>query len=512
MICLQGKVICSGTAFGTAYISDRKTQGENKTELQDKATELKKLDVAISSVKQELTNSIKSAENAAEKDIFEVHRMMLEDEDFLDFLHAAVNNDGLSAQTAIKNAEQYFSQMFKDTKDDYMIARIDDIRDVCARLTAFLNGEKTSLNQKGPAVLVAKELLPSDLINFGTKNIIGIVISSGAVYSHVSILIRELGIPAVICEDISDIKSGTEILVNGDNGTVILEPDNKTLCEFKHIKSTHTESKVPNFNKLPCTVYVNIGDIKEISDELFNRCDGIGLFRTEYLYVGKSTLPSEEEQFSIYKELLIKANGKNVTVRTFDIGSDKSCEALPLKKEENPALGIRGLRVYSLYPEVFKTQIKALLRAAVYGNLSIMYPMVTSLEEIEEIHSIISDVAEELKSKGIPYKLPIKGAMIETPAAALLSDEIAKAVDFLSLGTNDLTQYTLALDREEGHLEKFFDNNFKAVISLIKIATENAHKNGIKIGICGELASEAAFSDIWIKLGIDYLSVLPSVL
>ncbi|MCQ2440882.1 MAG: phosphoenolpyruvate--protein phosphotransferase [Clostridia bacterium] len=513
MICLHGKVVCGGIVSGTAYVFHRKTA---EYEVEQKATcvpeELNRLEIAVSAVKEELTLCIEQSENDTAKDIFEIHRMMLEDEDFLNFLKDAVEN-GATVHKAVSQTEQHFSKLFKDTQDEYMMARVDDIRDVCGRLKAFLSEGELSVESQGAVVLVTDELLPGDLMKFGKENLTGIIISSGTVYSHTSILIKEMGVPALICGNVDEIKTGMTVLLNGDMGTAYFEPDDKTVEDFRRTEQLAGKKREKSpFHKFQGALYVNIGNARDVSDTLFNKCDGIGLFRTEYMYFGRSDLPDEEEQFSVYREILQKANGKIVTVRTFDIGSDKSVETLPLGKEENPSLGFRGLRVYSLYPEAFKIQLRALLRAAVYGNLRIMYPMVTSSGEIAEIRQILLQAAQELAQQDIPYKLPPQGAMIETPAAALLSDEIAKTVDFFSVGTNDLTQYTYAFDRHDGRLDSFCDQSYKAVISLIKTATENAHKNGIEIGICGELASLPELTEKWTQLGIDYLSISPSAL
>ncbi|MCQ2463693.1 MAG: phosphoenolpyruvate--protein phosphotransferase [Clostridia bacterium] len=509
MTYLHGKVICGGTALGTAYVFHRNAGQVKECKTACPADEQHRLENAVEAVKEELTGCAQQAKSDTAKEIFEIHRMMLEDDDVLDFLHNAVENDGLTAQKAVFQAEQYFSQLFRDTPDDYMIARIDDIRDVCGRLTAYLSDEKYADKPHEPFILAANELLPADLMRFGAENMKGIVLGSGSVYSHASIMIKEMGIPALICENINEIKTGMSVLLDADGGTAYLEPDEETVRRFSCFK----QSAVSNpFEGLPCKIYVNIANPSEVSGELLKKCDGIGLFRTEYLYFGRTDPPGEDEQFAIYKEILEKADGKNVTVRTFDTGSDKAAECLPLEKEENPALGFRGLRVYSLYPEVFKTQLRALLRAAVYGNLRIMYPMVTSCSETEEIRRIILQTAHELSEQGIPYKIPLQGAMIETPAAALLSGKLAQTVDFFSVGTNDLVQYTLALDRQSGRLDSFNDKSYEAVTALIKTAAENARKNGIEIGICGELASQPELTGKWLEAGIDYLSVSPAAL
>lgn len=509
MICLQGKTVCGGIALGTAYVFCRNTQYRTNNKSVNVTEELNRIELAVTAVKEELIRCAEQAENDTAKEIFEIHRMMLEDDDVLDFLRNAIQNDNLTAEMAVAETENYFSKMFCDTNDEYIFARIDDIRDICGRLTVYLSGENLFDTPQGSVVLVADELLPGDLMRFKTENLKGIVMSKGSVYSHVAILIKEMGIPALICENIDEIKTGMSVLLNADSSAFYVEPDNKTI---EYTKQLVNKKKTFLFDNFPCKFYVNVGNPQEVSRELLQKCDGIGLFRTEYIYFDRTDLPCEEEQFEIYKEILEKADGKNVTIRTFDIGSDKVVKSLPLEREENPALSFRGLRVYLLYPDVFKTQLKALLRAAVYGNLRIMYPMVTSHREIYEIKKIVEQIAQELSEQGIPYKMPLQGAMIETPAAALLSCKIAETVDFLSVGTNDLTQYTLAIDRQNGQLDAFNDEKYEAVLTLIKIVAENAHKNGIEIGICGELASQPELTQKWIDMNMDYLSVSQSVL
>ena len=512
MICLHGKTVCGGTVSGTAYVYRRKTGYGAKDKTVCASGEAQRLETAVAAVREKLALCAEQAESDTARDILDVHRMMLEDEDVLDCLRSAVQNDGTTAEMAVSQTQQYFSKLFSDTGDSYLFARIDDIRDVCGELISFLSPQEPSSAPQGPVVLVADELLPGDLMQLDRKDLTGIVLGSGTVWSHTSILIKEMGIPALICESVEAAETGMSVLLNASDGRVFFKaadesPENGA---FRQQPAAENKKASP-FNDLPCGLYVNIGDPREVSDELMEKCSGIGLLRTEYMYLGRARLPDEEEQFSVYRDILKKANGKSVTVRTFDVGSDKAVEALPLEEEENPALGFRGLRVYSLYPEAFKTQLRALLRAAVYGDLRIMYPMVTSGEEIDEIGLTLARAAQELETRGIPYRIPKQGAMIETPAAALLSSEIAGKVDFLSVGTNDLTQYTLAIDRQNGRLDRFCDRSHRAILSLIRTAAENAHRNGIGIGICGELASQPELIGKWLELGIDHLSVSPFV-
>ena len=510
MICLHGKTVCGGAVSGTAYVFRRKTEYGAKEKTVCAAEEAQRLEAAVSAAREELSLCAERAESDTARELLNVHRMMLEDEDVLDFLRNAVRNDGTTAEMAVTQTQRHFSKLFSDTGDSYLIARIDDIRDVCGKLLSFLSPQETTVMPQGPIVLVTDELLPGDLMQLDRNALRGIVMGSGTVFSHTSILIKELGIPALICEAVDAVKTGMSVWLNASEGTVCFGADGESAEDaFFTRQSAAVNRKASPFRGLPCGLYVNIGDPREVDDALMEKCSGIGLLRTEYMYLGRASLPDEEEQFSVYRDILRKANGKSVTVRTFDLGSDKAVEALPLEKEENPALGFRGLRVYSVYPEAFKTQLRALLRAAVYGDLRIMIPMVTSGEEIDEMGRTLALAAQELAAQGIPYRIPPQGAMIETPAAALLSSEIAGKVDFLSVGTNDLTQYTLAIDRQNGRLERFGDPGHRAVLSLIRTAAENAHRNGIEIGICGELASQPELIGKWLELGIDYLSVSP---
>ena len=513
MICLYGKKICGGMVSGAAYVFNRKCGRESVHQAASVDEEQRRLGQAMASVREELTNCIAQARNETAKEIYEIHRMMLEDEDVLEYLQTAVQQAGTTAEQAASETERYFAELFRSTQDDYMIARIDDVRDVMDRVIACLTEEQDSDVPEEPFILVTEELLPGDLMRFGSEKLKGIATGSGTLYSHASILVKEMGIPALITENASSLKTGMKILLDADDEILYADPDDETAGAFAEKEALAAEKKQDSpFRHLPCDLYVNIGDAREVSAELFSGCDGVGLFRTEFMFLNRPELPDEEEQFAAYRCVLEKAKGKKVVIRTFDIGSDKAVPALPLGKEENPALGFRGLRVYSLYPEIFRTQLRALLRAAVYGNLSIMYPMVVSKEEILKLRQILTETAEELKAQGIPYQIPPQGAMIETPAAALLSDELAEAADFFSVGTNDLTQYTLAVDRQDGRLDPYCDRGHRAVLELIRLAAASAHRHGIRIGICGELASQPDLIEKWKELGIDYLSVSPAVL
>lgn len=511
MVCLHGKTVYGGIADGCCYVL-RKEPAQNAPAGAPRSAfgEWERLTLAVSAAREELAVCADSAAGDAEKEILAFHRMMLEDADFLAFLRNAVHMSHASAQNALAQAQAHFEKLFRDTRDDYMIARIDDIRDVCGRVSAFLNDRTQTAMPRGAGILVAQSLLPGDLVRFDRSALRGIVLGSGTVYSHTAILIREMGIPAVICDLPGGIRTGMSVFLNAETGEVYFDPDEKTKASLANA-SAQCKKSTP-LSSFPGKLYINAGAPSELPDALPGNSAGIGLFRTEYLYIGKSELPDEETQFSVYRTLLEKADGKIVTVRTFDIGSDKETPAIPLQKEENPALGFRGLRVYRLFPEIFRTQIRALLRAAVYGNLRILYPMVTYPGEVTELRQLVTRTAQELQQQGIPCRIPPQGAMIETPAAALLSDKIAREADFFSVGTNDLTQYTLAVDRQDGRLDPFADGGREAVFSLIRTAAESAHKNGIEIGICGELAAAPELTEKWIEMGIDSLSVSPTLL
>lgn len=513
MICYQGKTVYSGMAAGTAYVLRKPTANRGSEKAVNAFEELRRIELAVDSVIEDLEACMASAESEAERDVLEIHRMMLEDEDVIASLRNAVENDGLSAEDAVAQTEHRFVNMLLDTHDDYMMARADDVRDICGRLTASLSGDDTPDIPRAPFVLVADELLPGDLLRFKGVNLTGIVMRSGTLYSHTSILIREMRVPALICGGIDGIKTGMRVLLNADSGKVCFDPDDEAETSFAHSMVLETEKETAQHpHKLPCALCVNIAGVQEGNEALLDQCDGVGLFRTEFLFIGRSDLPDEEEQFQAYKSVLCAAKGKPVTIRTFDLGADKQSASIPLAPESNPALGCRGLRVYSVYPQVFQTQLRALLRAAVYGDSRIMFPMVTCCSEIEAIRRHLSAAAETLTAQGVLYRIPLLGAMIETPAAVMLSEELAGCVDFFSVGTNDLTQYTFAIDRQSANAVIPADEEYEALLRLIRIAADNAHKAGIKIGICGELAADPTLLQSWTEMGIDSLSVAPSAL
>ena len=503
-----GIAVSDGAAAGDVYVYTRSDVSVGHKAASDPAEESARLKDALRQADTELARLGAQAEDAGDAEaaaVFEIHRMMLEDEDVLASLEDAIAA-GASAEEAVARTEESFTALFSATGDDYMQARADDVRDICGRLIGLLTASAVPEIPDGTFILVADEILPSDLTRFGRERLQAVVTRRGSRTAHAAILLRTMKIPAVTGVDIDGVRTGSYAAVDATSGTVCFDAgENAAAQMLAHAEATR-KSPLQREGQ-PFKLYLNIGSDRDIDAPTWEKCDGIGLFRTEYLYLGRPDLPTEEEQLRAYTAVLEAAHGKPVTVRTFDIGADKRPAALPLEHEENPALGCRGLRVYAVYPAVLRTQLRALLRAAVHGEMRIMYPMVTSRAEIEALKEQVAAVAEELEREGIPYRLPPQGAMIETPAAALLSEELAQAVDFFSVGTNDLTQYTLALDRQSAALDAYADPGHTAILRLIKVAADNAHKAGIPICVCGELAADPDLTEKWRELGIDALSV-----
>lgn len=508
---LCGIPLSGGVGTGRVFLYERKNAAEETDRTDFSADrELSRLTKAIDKAKEQLAALAEEADAAGDdalSGILSVHALMLEDDDILDALHDAVTRERKTAPEAVKKTEEQFVRFFEGTGDATMQARCADVRDVMGRVLACLSGEGSAEIPQEPVVLVTDEVLPCDIAQWKSGGLIAVVTRQGAPQSHAAILLRASHIPAVSGIDVSGIPAGTRVAVNGNDGKVTVDPDPATAAALFRTEETTPGKTFLADGKLPFRVYANIGGADEADETLFRLCGGIGVFRTEYLYYGRQTPPSEEEQVAVYRAVLARAQGKPVTVRTFDVGADKISPAIPLEREENPALGCRGLRVYARYPDLFRTQIRAILRAAVYGDVRIMYPMITSRKEMEELRARVDSIAHELARESIPYRVPKQGAMIETPAAAILSSEIARVADFFSVGTNDLTQYTLALDRQNGDLDVFRDKEHRAVLALVKIAAENAHAHGIEIGICGEIAADPALTETWIRYKIDDISV-----
>lgn len=456
--------------------------------------------------------------------IFEIHMMMLEDDDYNESIENIIETQKVNAEYAVAATADNFAEMFSSMDDSYMQARAADVRDISDRIIANLTGELTDTISCDNMIVCADDLAPSETVSLDKEKVVAFVTAYGSSNSHTAILARNMNIPAIIGvgkEFLENISNDDEAYVDGFTGEIFINPDTETrarldakqlaedekkrlLQELKGKENVTLDGKTIN-------VFANIGSVDNIGSVLLNDAGGIGLFRSEFLYLENNDYPSEEQQFLAYKKVLESMAGKKVIIRTLDIGADKQVDYFNLKKEENPALGYRAIRICLTRPDIFKVQLRALFRASVYGNLGIMFPMITNMEEVEQILAICEDVKAELKEQCISFSDTIElGIMIETPAAAIISDKLAPLVDFFSIGTNDLTQYTLACDRQNPDIEQFCNTHHEAILRLIEISAENAHKNGAWIGICGELAADTSLTETFLRMGIDELSVSPT--
>ena len=498
-----------------------------RDKIQDADAEIERVGLAVEKAQQQLGKLYdKAVKEVGETSaaIFEVHQMMLEDEDYLDAIHNMIRTEMVNAEYAVAVTGDNFSEMFAGMDDDYMKARAADIKDISNRLVQNLQGkEDIDLNSSEPAIIVADDLSPSETVQMDKDKILAFVTVHGSSNSHTAILARMMNIPALIGVplDLDALHSGMTAVVDGFTGEVIFEPDEQT-CEDAKKRMEEEQEKLHLYQSLKgkenvtrdgkkINVFANIGSVGDVGYVLENDAGGIGLFRSEFLYLGRDNFPTEEEQFQAYKQVVQMMAGKKVIIRTLDIGADKQVDYFNLGKEENPAMGYRAIRICLKQPEIFRTQLRALFRAAVFGNLSVMYPMITSVEEVKKIYEIVDSVKAELDSDGVPYKIPEQGIMIETPAAVMVSDELAELVDFFSIGTNDLTQYTLAIDRQNEKLDDFYNAHHKAILRMIKMTVENAHKAGKWAGICGELGADLELTEEFVRMGVDELSVAPSM-
>lgn len=521
----QGKSVYKGIAMGPVVVLKKNDYQVKRTRIEDPEAEIKRVDEALEKSKEQLQKLYdKAVQEVGEASaaIFEVHQMMLEDDDYLEAIQNTIRTEQINAEYAVAATGDNFAEMFASMDDDYMKARSADIKDISERLVRNLSGQDDAdLSSIEPSIIVADDLSPSETVQMDKDKILAFVTVHGSTNSHTAILARMMNIPALIGVDMNleEIHTGMEAVVDGFQGTVIFEPD-------ETVKAQTTEKMAEEAEKLrllqelkgkenvtldghKINIYANIGSVGDIGYVMENDAGGIGLFRSEFLYLGRNDFPTEEEQFQAYKQAVQMMAGKKVIIRTLDIGADKQVDYFNLGNEDNPAMGYRAIRICLKQPEIFKTQLRALLRAAVYGNLSIMYPMITSTEEVKKIYEIVAEVEEELKAQEIQYKIPEQGIMIETPAAAIISDRLAEMVDFFSIGTNDLTQYTLATDRQNPKLDKFYDAHHPAVLSMIRMTVENAHKAGIWAGICGELGADTSLTKEFLAMGVDELSVSP---
>ena len=528
MVKYQGKGVYGAIAIGKALKWKREDVQVKREKIEDVAQELERLRNAINKAMEQLESIYEKAleeVGEANAQIFEIHRMMLEDDDYNDAIVEMIQGQNVNAEYAVAVTADNFAEMFSAIDDSYMQARAADVRDISNRLILCLKktGEK-SLIADEKVIICADDLAPSETVTLEKDKVLAFVTAYGSSNSHTAILARNMNIPAIIGvgeEFLNAIEDGEVAIANGFTGEFILHPDEEILEEAK-AKQRQEEEKKELLEKLKgkdnvtldgtkINIYANIGSVEDVGAVLVNDAGGIGLFRSEFLYLGREDYPSEEEQFKAYKRVLESMASKKVIIRTLDIGADKQADYFNLDKEENPALGLRAIRLCLTRPEMFKTQLRALYRASVYGKLGIMFPMITSTEELEQIFTLCEEVKTELTADGLKYSDTIElGIMIETPAAAVISDQLAPMVDFFSVGTNDLTQYTLACDRQNPKVDPFCNIHHEAILRLIEMAAQNAHKNGAWIGICGELAADTRLTERFLRMGIDELSVSPS--
>lgn len=522
----QGKSVFGGIAIGHLCVYQKGEQQVTRQKIEDVEAEVKRFQVAREAAQAQLGELYDKAvkevgeANAA---IFEMHQMLLEDEDYQDSVENIIRTQQVNAEYATAVTSDHFSSMFAEMDDDYMKERAADIRDISERVIANLNGEnKRKVVTDEPVIILADDLAPSETVQLEKDKVLSFVTVHGSVNSHTAILARTMGIPALVSTEmeLTQDLDGKLAVVDGNHGTIYVDPDAETMEKMKTLKKEEEEKKelLQTFkNKESITLdgkrvltYANIGNVKDLALVLQNGAEGIGLFRSEFLYLESETYPTEEEQFEVYKKVAETMAGKRVIIRTLDIGADKQADYFELAKEENPAMGVRAIRICLTRPEIFKTQLRALFRASAYGNIAIMYPMITSLSEIAQIKEIVEEVKAELDADGVPYGTPEQGIMIETPAAATISDLLAKEVDFFSIGTNDLTQYTLAIDRQNAKLDNIYDSHHEAVLRMIQMVVDNAHKEGIWAGICGELGADTTLTERFVEMGLDELSVSPT--
>lgn len=524
----KGKGVYGAVAVGKISVFKKSDVSVTRTHVDD--TEAEK--ARVTAAKEAAAAQLKKIYEKALKEvgetnaqIFEIHLMMLEDEDYNESIENIIDTQGVNAEYAVALTSDNFAEMFSSMEDAYMQARAADVRDISNRIIANLMGAcADSESSADKTIVCAEDLAPSETVSLDKDKVLAFVTAHGSSNSHTAILARNMNIPAVIGVGdafLSEIRPDETAIVDGYTGEIIVDPDSETIEKYTRRQAADEEKKRLlqelkgkeniTLDGRKINIYANISGIDNIGAVLLNDAGGIGLFRSEFLYLENSDFPTEEQQFHAYKRVLESMAGKKVIIRTLDIGADKQVDYFGLKKEENPALGYRAIRICLTRPEIFRTQLRALYRASVYGNLGIMFPMITSVKEVEQIKSICEDVKKELSSEGIEYSDKVElGIMIETPAAAIISDRLAPMVDFFSVGTNDLTQYTLACDRQNPDIEDFIDTHHEAILRLIEMSAENAHKHGAWIGICGELAADTTLTETFLRMGIDELSVSPA--
>lgn len=521
----SGKSVFGGIAIGRISIFKTEKKQIFRRKIKDSRKEFERYKEARKKASEQLDNLYNKAlkevgeANAA---IFEVHRMMLEDEDYNESIENIIKSQNVNAEFAVASTSDNFQSMFSAMDDEYMKERAADIKDISERIINILVGDtrEETVNERN-SIIVASDLAPSQTVAMDKDKVISFVTSKGSTNSHTAILARTMGIPALVSADIplDDLLDGAIAIVDGFEGKIYVNPTDEILAKKQKLQNEDNEKKqlllklkgqdTVTLDGKKIMLYANIGNLKDLAMVLENDAEGIGLFRSEFIYLERDNFPTEEEQFKIYKTVAETMAEKPVIIRTLDIGADKMCDYFDLGKEENPALGYRAIRICLTRTDIFKTQLRAIFRACVYGNIKVMYPMIISLEEVHRIRKIVGEVEEELKLQKINYRIPEQGIMIETPAAALISDKLAKEVDFFSIGTNDLSQYTLAIDRQNPKLESFFNPYHESILKLMELVCKNAHDAGIWAGVCGELGADLSMTERFLKMGVDELSVSP---
>ena len=523
---LKGTGVCGGIAFGKLYLFSKTEKTVKRTHVEDTESEISRFEKAQQEALEQLEalhDKALAEVGKANAMIFEIHQMMLCDEDYLNSIKSIISDQGINAETAVAVTADNFAEMFSSMDDEYMKERAADVKDISERVIGILSGTgNVGTDYSEPVIIAAEDLAPSETVQLDKSKILAFVTEKGSSNSHTSILARTMNIPAVVgVEGLMDGNDGMkDAIVDGGTGTIYIEPDETTVSQMREkreddIRRREMLDRLKNVNPVTkdgqeILLYANIGTPDDLPLVYANGGQGVGLFRSEFIYLESDHYPTEDEQFAVYKKSLEKMAGKRVVIRTLDIGADKQVDYFDMPKEENPAMGVRAIRICLNRPEIFRTQLRALLRASAYGKLAIMFPMITSVDEVKRIKAIVEDVKSELRSEEIKFDENIElGIMIETPAAAIVSDRLAKEVDFFSVGTNDLTQYTLAIDRQNSEAEKFCDAHHESILRFIKIAADNAHANGIWIGICGELGADISLTEFFLSIGIDELSVSP---
>lgn len=526
MLVVKGKSVFSGITMGPLALFHRNTVSTARRRIKDTDAEVERFQEArLASIEQLKDMYEKAVQKVGEEEaaVFEVHQMMLDDDDYIDNIVTLISQKKINAEAAVEETAQQFSEMFRSMDDAYMKERAADVLDISRRIQVQLcGGEANDFSAYDGVILAADDLAPSETLQLDTDKILGFVTSGGSTNSHTAILARTLGITAVVNTGTqlhTDVE-GKTVIVDGFTGTVYLDPDSATLDKMKKKQAEAEERKIRleayrgkesvTVDGYKVNVFANIGNPDNVPQALANDAEGIGLFRSEFLYLENATYPTEEQQFEAYKKTVEMMEGKTVVIRTLDIGADKKVDYFDLKAEENPAMGMRAIRICLTRPTLFKTQLRALCRASAYGKIAIMFPMIISVDEVRRSRELLRQVQNELRHEGIAFDESMEvGIMIETPAAALISDELAKEVDFFSIGSNDLTQYILAIDRQQTDLDNFFNPHHPALLKLIEMTVKNGHKEGIWVGICGELGADLSLTEDFLRMGVDELSVNP---